>query len=167
MKAALSLGANLGDRGQALRRAVGLLNALPDTRVTKCSGIYETAPVGVPGEQPDYLNCAVEVETAFPPQVLLGMCLGIETSLGRVRTGFKSPRTLDIDLLACADEKGMIYSDTDTLRLPHPRMFERAFVLVPLGEIYPDRSLFGRDISSALADTAGQHIERVYDMGKI
>ena len=160
MKAVLGLGANLGDRGEALRKALGFLNALPETRVTKCSGIYETAPVGVNGDQPDYLNCAAELETEFSPHVLLGMCLGIETALGRVRKGFKSPRTLDIDLLMCADGEKQILSNTKELTLPHPLMLERAFVLVPLLEIYPDGMVFGTDIRPAIEKTAGQRIER-------
>lgn len=163
MKAYISLGANLGDRAAALNAAAAALSRLPDTTVTARSSTYETAAVGVSGEQPDYLNEVVEVETGFSPSALLGICLGIEAALGRERAGVdKAPRVLDMDVLACADDNGeMITLDIPELRLPHPRMMERAFVLRPLCELIPSKKLFGKDLTKAFAETAGQVIHKL------
>jgi len=160
MKAIVSLGANLGEREAALNTALRLLDALPATRLLRVSSMYETEAVGVPDSQPDYLNCVAEVESRFSPEMLLGMCLGIETSLGRTRPGEKSPRLIDIDLLLCADESGeMIRHDSWELILPHPRMHERLFVLAPLKELFPDESVFGMDFSVAFSECSGQRIK--------
>lgn len=146
MKAVLCLGANLGDRGEALLGALDAIDRLPYTRVTRRSDIIETAPEGVIGPQPDYLNCVCEVETGLCPEALLGACFGIEAAAGRVRVGFKSPRTLDIDLLLYEG----VQSESEFLTLPHPRMLERKFVLVPLSQLYPDGCVLGLDFREAL-----------------
>lgn len=146
MKAVLCLGANLGDRGQALLAALDSLDRLPYTRVLRRSDIIETAPEGVTGPQPDYLNCVCEVETGLCPEALLGACFGIEAAAGRVRVGFKSPRTLDIDLLLYEG----VTSDSEFMTLPHPRMLERRFVLQPLAQLYPDGIALGLDFSKAM-----------------
>lgn len=146
MKAVLCLGANLGDRGEAILGALDAIDRLPYTHVTRRSDIIETAPEGVIGPQPDYLNCVCEVETDLCPEALLGACFGIEAAAGRVRVGYKSPRTLDIDLLLYEG----VRSDSEFLTLPHPRMLERKFVLVPLSRIYPDGTALGLDFREAL-----------------
>ncbi len=152
MKAILCLGANLGDRGQAINQALDAISRLPHTALLRSSSILETAPEGVIDCQPDYLNCVCEVETAMPPEALLGACFGIEAMAGRVRTGYKSARTLDIDLLLY---EGMS-SDSEFMTVPHPRMLERRFVLLPLSELYPGGTALGLDFSEALRAVANK-----------
>jgi 3-oxoacyl-[acyl-carrier protein] reductase len=131
----LSLGSNLGDRRGSLDAAVRRLRAEPGVRVTAVSGYYETVPVGAgyQGQAP-FLNAAVSVETDLPPLALLRLILDIEHHHGRTRQQPNSPRTLDLDLLLYADRVW----DEPQLTLPHPRMHERAFVLVPLADIADD-----------------------------
>jgi 2-amino-4-hydroxy-6-hydroxymethyldihydropteridine diphosphokinase len=126
----IGLGSNLGDRFGQLKTAVTRLHAHTGIRVARCSSVYETAPVGLT-EQPHFLNMAIEVETTLPPLDLLDVLLGVEQSMGRVRTVRWGPRTIDLDLLVYGDAE----MRTDRLELPHPRMEERAFVLVPLLEL--------------------------------
>ncbi len=130
----IALGSNLGDREEALRSALRRIGALPRTRVVQSSGFHETAPVGGP-PQGIFLNGAAEIQTSLKPQDLLDRLRQIEEDLGRpperVRWG---PRVIDLDLL---DYDGLVLRKPE-LELPHPRMHERSFVLVPLAEIAPD-----------------------------
>lgn len=133
-KVYLSLGSNLGDRAQNLEKA---LSALEQEKIwiLKRSSVYETEPQDV-AEQPWFLNMAVECDTRLFPLQLLGVLQGIERNLGRVRdraTLRNGPRVIDIDMLLYAD----VQMDTPALVLPHPRMFDRRFVLEPLVEIAP------------------------------
>ena len=146
MKVILGLGGNLGDRAENLRQALAAVAALPETRVLKTSRIYETEPFDVLSEQPPYLNLCALVETALPPEAFLPRCLEIETDLGRVRLEYHGARTVDIDLLVCEDFE----SHTPALTVPHPRMLERAFVLVPLSDLFPEGNALGVDFSEAL-----------------
>lgn len=155
MKTVLGLGGNLGNREENLAKAVEELEKLPRTRLLAMSNLYETAPFDVASEQPDYLNCCVLAETKLSPEELLERCLAIEEKLGRVRTEYHGARTVDIDLLlfeGCQRE-------TERLTLPHPRMLERAFVLVPLSDLFPGclAPVFGLDFSEAYqtVDKAG------------
>ena len=127
----LSLGSNLGDRQANLRNAMGRLLELGD--VVEVSSLYETEPVEVTG-QPWFLNCAVAVKTELMPREFLAGILGIEKSMGRVRTQPKGPRVIDIDILLF----GAQTISTPQLTVPHPAMAERRFVLEPLAEIAPD-----------------------------
>jgi 2-amino-4-hydroxy-6-hydroxymethyldihydropteridine diphosphokinase len=127
----IGLGSNLGDRMTMLRMAIQRLETLG--RIAGVSRLYETAPVGYL-EQPPFLNAVVALDTALTPADLLGALLGIERDLGRVRFYPNAPRTLDLDLLMVDD----VIFDTTELTLPHPRLHERAFVLVPLAEIAPE-----------------------------
>jgi 2-amino-4-hydroxy-6-hydroxymethyldihydropteridine diphosphokinase len=129
----LGLGSNLGDRLANLQMAVDLLAANPGLRIARSSRVYETDPVGGP-DQPDYLNAVILAETTLPPSELLETCLDVERRLGRVRAERWGPRVIDIDVLMY-DE---IDVDEPNLTIPHPRMSERAFVLVPLTELEPD-----------------------------
>lgn len=139
----LGLGSNLGDRLASLSRAVELLHER-GARVRRSSRVYETDPAGGP-PQPDYLDAVVEVETDLDPRELLRVCLEVESELGRVRGERWGPRTIDIDLLTYGERE---VTDPD-LTIPHPRMHERAFVLVPLLELDADPPLpGGRRISS-------------------
>jgi 2-amino-4-hydroxy-6-hydroxymethyldihydropteridine diphosphokinase len=134
-RAILGLGSNLGDREQALREALSALARMPDLTLIQRSCLYESEPVGRT-DQPWFVNCVAEIETTLSPVALLEVCLSLETARGRVRTADNrwGPRTLDIDLLFY----GELSLQTDQLTLPHPRLHERAFVLVPLLEIAPD-----------------------------
>jgi 2-amino-4-hydroxy-6-hydroxymethyldihydropteridine diphosphokinase len=127
----LALGSNLGDRWANLTAAVQRLRREPGLRVQAVSGFYETDPVGGPTGQGKYLNAAAKVETNRTPQQLLDLLLHIEKSLGRVRSVKDAPRTIDLDVLLYDDR----VLDTPELTVPHPRMADRAFVLVPLREI--------------------------------
>lgn len=126
MRAYLGLGSNLGDRRAHLRAAV---DALPD--VVAVSPVYETEPVGGPADQPPYLNLVVELDTDRSPRDLLEVARGLEAAAGRVRTGPDGPRTLDVDVLLVGD---LTVADAD-LVVPHPRMWQRRFVLAPLTDL--------------------------------
>ncbi|MDR1282634.1 MAG: 2-amino-4-hydroxy-6-hydroxymethyldihydropteridine diphosphokinase [Opitutaceae bacterium] len=150
----LGLGSNLGDRRGWLEKALRLLSPSPDIRPGRISRIYETTPVGATG-QGDYLNAVVAVETSLAPRALLARCQEIEDTCGRVRRERWSARTLDIDLLwheACPR------SDDLVLTLPHPRMQERAFVMVPLEELAPDLVIEGRTVREHARRLGGEGV---------
>ena len=128
----LALGANIGNREDNLRTAVRMLGD-GGCRVTAISSLYVTRPVGVE-DQPDFANAVIEVRTSLTPRDLLDLCLDVECRLGRVRTIRWGPRVIDVDVLLYEG----VTMDQMELVLPHPRMLERAFVLVPLAEISPD-----------------------------
>lgn len=144
-RAALGLGANLGDAPGALQGAVDVLAATDGVRVVAVSAVYETAPVGGP-EQPRYLNAVVVVETALAPVVLLAAAHRAEQAFGRTREVRWGPRTLDVDVLAI---EGVV-SDDPALTLPHPRAHERAFVLVPWAQVDPAAAVGPRGRVDAL-----------------
>ena len=129
---AIALGSNLGDSRAILEEAISILAATPGITLLAKSSWYQTLAVGPP--QPDYINGCALVQVAFSPQVLLETLLAIEAQKGRIRTERWGARSLDLDLLLYDD----LILDTPTLTIPHPRMRERAFVLVPLAEIAPD-----------------------------
>lgn len=132
----IALGANLGHAVATLQQAVVAINDLPDTTVNKTSSFYKTAPQEMlPGHAPggDYINAVIEVDTRLTAPILLQHLQQIELSAGRERSYINAPRTLDLDLLLYGD--GHITSMH--LTVPHPRMWQRAFVLVPLAEIAP------------------------------
>ena len=133
MEAYLGLGSNLGDRLATLQRAVDLLAADPGITVRRTSRVWETDPVGGP-EQPDFLNIVAEIDTDLEPLDLLTAVNRVESELGRVRDVRWGPRTVDIDILLIDD---LTIAD-DRLTVPHPRMHERAFVLMPLLELIDD-----------------------------
>lgn len=155
VKAILGLGANLGDAEGNLCRALECINSLCKTELLRVSRFYSTEAVEVNEPQPPYINCVAEIETALSPNALLGACLGIESALGRERIGYKSPRTVDIDLLIYEN----FSSDSEELTLPHPRMMYRAFVLVPLSELFPDGTALGVEFGDKLTEVTGQKIE--------
>ena len=128
----ISMGSNLGDRVEMLRRGLDELDQLGETQVVRLSSIYDTEPVGEV-DQPRFLNAVVMIETELEPRVLLWNLLLIERRLGRVRTRRWGPRPLDLDILIY-DE---LVVDEPDLTIPHPLMHERAFVLVPLAELAP------------------------------
>jgi 2-amino-4-hydroxy-6-hydroxymethyldihydropteridine diphosphokinase len=136
-RAYVGLGSNLGDRLENLLRAVRLLEER-DVAVRRSSRVYETEPVGGP-EQPDYLNAVIEVEAKGSAWDLLDTCLRIENEMGRVRDERWGPRVVDLDVLTFGDEE----VDEPDLQVPHPRMHERGFVLIPLLELDADPPLPG------------------------
>lgn len=129
-KVYLSLGTNIGDREHNLKLAVQLLKQKPNLRVVGVSSIYETAPVGYV-EQPSFLNLALAIETAHSALDMLKICQSVENELGRVHEIRWGPRIIDLDILLFNHDN----IEVEHLTVPHPRMFERAFVLVPLLEI--------------------------------
>lgn len=134
----IGLGSNLGDRKEMLQAALQRLDDLPEVCVTRRSSLYETAPVGVT-DQPDFLNTVAEVNTTLSALALLQALLDIENRLGRVRTLRWGPRVIDLDLLVYGGEQIAL----PELTVPHPRLSERAFVVVPLAEIVPELILPG------------------------
>jgi 2-amino-4-hydroxy-6-hydroxymethyldihydropteridine diphosphokinase len=129
VRAFLGLGSNLGDRQRYLREAIE-----PLTGVVGVSKVYETDPVGGPPGQAAYLNCVVELATDLSPRQLLGVCHRLESAAGRVRGERWGPRTLDADVLLVGD----LRVEEPDLVVPHPRMWERRFVLAPLAELAPE-----------------------------
>ena len=158
MTAILGLGANLGDTENTLRSAIQCIEKLPGVRVLRTSSLYDTAPVETPDEQPDYMNMVAEVETTVAPHVLLGMCLGIESAHMRQRPHEKAARTLDIDVLMCAENGKSVVMNTPDLILPHQRMMYRAFVLVPLKELFPSGKAYDLDFEQFLAECEDQRV---------
>lgn len=148
----LGLGSNVGDRVETLHSAVYALDDAEGIRVIDVSGVYETEPWG-PVEQERFLNCVVRARTSLDPHALLDECQLTERAFGRDRDSERrwGPRTLDIDLLLYGDEE----IDTARLTVPHPRIAERAFVLVPLVEVFPGGELpDGRRLTALLAELA-------------
>jgi 2-amino-4-hydroxy-6-hydroxymethyldihydropteridine diphosphokinase len=134
----VGLGANIGPREVTLLRAVELLGEADGVEVVAVSRLRETDPVGLV-DQPPFLNGAVRVETTLPPRALLDLLLELERSLGRVRGERWGPRTVDLDLLVYGSER----IDEPGLRVPHPRLHERAFALEPLAELDPELDVPG------------------------
>lgn len=151
----VALGANLHNPVRQVETACDELARLADSRLLRRSGLYLSKPHGY-DDQPDYVNAVAQLDTGLTPRALLGELLEIERRHGRERTFRNSPRTLDLDILLyddlCIDECG--------LHIPHPRMHERAFVLLPLAEIAPDAVLPGR--GRAVEALAGVGVDSVH-----
>ena len=148
----IGLGGNIGDPLESMRSALKALDADPHCKVDRVSSVWKTPPWGVT-DQPDFLNACAAISTTLEPGDFLDLCLSIEKNLKRVRDLRWGPRSIDIDVLFFGDR--MI--SEEGLNVPHPRIAGRAFVLVPLAEISPDRMLNGKSIDAlaALADTSG------------
>jgi 2-amino-4-hydroxy-6-hydroxymethyldihydropteridine diphosphokinase len=153
----ISLGSNLGDRHENLRKAIELLEAA-DIHVLRRSSLYQTEPQDLKA-QPWFLNAVAEVETKLFPMQLLARIQNIERQLGRKRTVPKGPRTIDIDILLY----GSFVIETIELQIPHPRFTERRFVLEPLLELAPDlrHPVTRRRVRELLAATAGQVVRKL------
>lgn len=133
VRAYVALGANLGDAPATVRQAIAELGKLPQTRLVRASRLYRSAPWEASG--PDFFNAVAEVHTALDAQALLAALHALEQAAGRERPYLNAPRTLDLDLLLY----GHAHIHTPNLTVPHPRMWQRAFVLRPLAEIAPDQ----------------------------
>ncbi len=154
VRAFVGLGANLGDTAATLRAAVGALSELPATLLTGCSKTYRSAPVDADG--PDYFNAVAAIETALSAAQLLHDLQRIEQAHGRERPYPNAPRTLDLDLLLYGDQTISLQG----LHVPHPRLHERAFVLLPLNELAPDLLIPGHGpIGALLPGVAHQRVE--------
>lgn len=156
--ATIGLGANLNDPAAQVEYALAELGRLPATRLLARSSLYASAPVGYV-DQPDFINAVARVETDLAPRALLAALLGIEHRHGRERSFRNAPRTLDLDLLLYGDAN----FHEEGLALPHPRMTERGFVLLPLLEIAPDATIPGCGRAADwLAGCTGQSVAPIF-----
>jgi 2-amino-4-hydroxy-6-hydroxymethyldihydropteridine diphosphokinase len=157
-EALLAFGGNLGNARETLARAIAMLCDGTDIRLTARSSDYSTPPWGVE-DQPRFVNLAIAVETTLAPHALLARAQAVERAFGRDRARERryGPRTVDIDLIAYDD----VVLDSSGLTLPHPRLFERAFVLVPLAEIAPDRQIGGVRVRDALTQVDMAGVEKL------
>src|SRR5215471_2756756 len=156
----IGLGSNLGDRRAMLEAALAAIEAVPEFQVVGRSSIWQTVAVGGTGSDPDYYNAAVALRTTVAPEQLLAVLLRIEAKLGRVRLARNAPRTIDLDILWM--QGGALQRNLPgwpPVEVPHPRLAERAFAMIPLLELVPDATdpLSGRLYAEILAElgTAG------------
>jgi 2-amino-4-hydroxy-6-hydroxymethyldihydropteridine diphosphokinase len=159
--ALIALGGNVGDVRATFQKAIANICGMTQAVLLARSSDYATPPWGeVPQER--FINACIEIDTGLDPHALLFVLHKIEAKFGRERAKEKrwGPRTLDLDLIAYDD----VSINKPELTLPHPHLFERAFVLVPLAEIAPDRVIAGRRIASALAELSSEGIERLPDL---
>lgn len=156
IRAVLALGSNLGDRGEHIIGAAQQLGAIPGIALSKLSPIVESfavTPSGIDETKPKYLNAVALIETTLKPKELLAACQSVESEHGRVRVEKWGSRTLDIDIITYGDE----VKSNKTLMIPHPRAYQRAFVLVPWALSDPDAILPGHGLVAQLAaEVAGQ-----------
>jgi 2-amino-4-hydroxy-6-hydroxymethyldihydropteridine diphosphokinase len=154
----IALGGNVGDVRATFQKAIANICGMSQAVLKARSSDYATPPWG-DQQQPRFINACIEIETSLDPHALLFTLQRIEKKFGRDRAHEQhwGPRTLDLDLIAYDD----ISIQKPDLTLPHPRLFERAFVLVPLAEIAPDRLIAGRSVRAALAQVSSEGIERL------
>ncbi len=149
----IGLGSNLGDRKNNIITAIQKLSQEQGISIEKVSSLYETKPVGVTN-QPDFLNGAISIGTTLSPLELLAVCMSVECQMGRIRDERWGPRNIDIDILVYHD---LIMKD-EVLQVPHPRLCERAFVLIPLqeiaGHILVDQGLTPGELLKNIHDTS-------------
>jgi 2-amino-4-hydroxy-6-hydroxymethyldihydropteridine diphosphokinase len=159
--AIIALGGNVGDARATFKKAIAHVCGMAQAALLARSSDYATPPWGEQ-DQPRFINACIEIETSLDPHALLFTLHKIEQKFGRDRANEKrwGPRSLDLDLIAYGD----VQLDKPELRLPHPRLFERTFVLVPLTEIMPDRVIAGQRVSDALARLSIDGIERLPDL---
>lgn len=147
----IGIGTNLGDKEDNLKQAMVLLS--DKVLISKVSSLYETEPVGYK-DQPWFLNLVLEGETSLDPSELLDFTQGIEKQMKRIKTIVNGPRIIDVDILWYEQKQ----IETERLTIPHPRMLERAFVMVPLFEIAPDLILLGKTIGEWIENFHGEQI---------
>jgi 2-amino-4-hydroxy-6-hydroxymethyldihydropteridine diphosphokinase len=154
----IALGGNVGDVRSTFNKAIGNICGMTQAALIARSSDYATPPWGDEDQAP-FINACIEIDTALDPHALLFVLHKVEQKFGRDRAKERrwGPRTLDLDMIAYDD----MSIDKVELTLPHPRLFERAFVLVPLAEIAPDRVIRGRRVKDALADLSIEGIERL------
>jgi len=159
--ALIALGGNVGNTRATFARAIDEICRKAQATLTARSADYQTPPWGDVA-QPAFINACIAIDTALAPRALLATLHDVERMFGRdrARESRWGPRTLDLDLIAYDD----VALDTPELTLPHPRLFERAFVLVPLAEIAPDRVIAGRPVREALSGVSSDGIVRLPDL---
>ena len=159
--ALIALGGNVGDVRATFKKAIANICGMTQAALLARSSDYSTPPWG-DEQQANFINACIEIETSLDPHALLFTLQKVEAKFGRERARERrfGPRTLDLDLLAYDD----VILQKPELTLPHPRLFERAFVLVPLAEIAPGRVIAGRSVASALAELSTEGIERLPDL---
>ncbi|MCW3479314.1 2-amino-4-hydroxy-6-hydroxymethyldihydropteridine diphosphokinase [Neisseriaceae bacterium JH1-16] len=157
-RAFIALGSNLEAPAEQVRAALATLAESAGVRLVRASSLYRTAPVGY-ADQPDFINAVAELDTTLTPHQLLDTLMAVETRFGRVRTFRNAPRVLDLDVLLYED----LTLDDERLTVPHPRMHERAFVLVPLAEIAPDVAVGTHGTASQLMAGLAHDDIRKYD----
>jgi 2-amino-4-hydroxy-6-hydroxymethyldihydropteridine diphosphokinase len=159
-RACVALGANIGEPLRQIDAGFSALAALPGTRMIARSSLYRSAPVGY-ADQPDFINAVALIETTLAPQALLDALLGIEREHGRVREFPNAPRTLDLDIVLYGDSA----VQEPGLTIPHARMLERAFVMVPLAEVAPDAAVPGhgrvRDLATRVDAASVAQLQRL------
>ena len=160
--ALIALGGNVGDVRATFRKAIADTCRVAEAALLARSSDYATPPWG-DEQQAGFINACIEIETSLDPHALLFTLHKVEKKFGRDRANEKrwGPRTLDLDLIAYDD----VSIEKPELTLPHPRLFERAFVLVPLAEIVPDRVIAGHSVTAALAQLSAEGILRLPDLG--
>ena len=156
MKYIIGAGTNIGDKKENIEKAIGAFDLVPKCKVLRRSSIYETEPVGYE-EQDDFYNAVFEIESELNSNEILGVCLGIEAGFGRVREIKNGPRILDLDLILAENDK----QNSENLILPHPRVKERRFVLIPLLELFESGSAYGIEFKSSLLGIKGQAIKEI------
>lgn len=157
--AALAFGSNIGDKQANIERAVALLDARADLSLMHLSRFFRTPPWGY-RDQDWFVNACALFETSLDPRSLLAACKRIEDDLGRAKSVRWGPRLIDIDILTW-DAKSHV---SDGLTIPHPRMHERAFVLVPLHDIAPDLDIGGKSVRQAISLVAADEIESIFPL---
>lgn len=155
VRAYIGLGANLGDSADTLRGVLAELQASDGIKAVTASPFYRSAPIEATG--PDFVNAVAALDTDLPPLALLDTLQALENLHGRQRPYRNAPRTLDLDLLMHGDA----VLNHERLTLPHPRMHQRAFVLLPLRDLAPDMMVLGRPISAWIDEIRDQAIERM------
>ncbi|PAF35139.1 2-amino-4-hydroxy-6-hydroxymethyldihydropteridine diphosphokinase [Terribacillus saccharophilus] len=158
----IALGSNIAPRETYIQQAIQTLNEHAEIKLNQVSTVYETDPVGYE-DQDQFLNLVAEVETSLKPMELLHVCQKIEQDLGRKRIIRWGPRTVDLDILLYGTEN----MNVEELILPHPRMHERAFVLVPLAEIAPELLLKGKSVQEWLDTLAVRDVQGVRSWGSL
>lgn len=152
----IGIGANLGDAQEAVRRAIEMLGEIPETRLVAQSNLFSTAPIDSSGD--DYVNAVARIDTQLQPLELLHALQAIEQDFGRERPYRNAPRTLDLDILLY----GQHVIASESLTVPHPRMTQRAFVLIPLLQIDPFITIPRQGPAHAFVPgVAGQHIQKI------
>lgn len=151
-KAYIALGSNMGNSAENVKNAYEALDLVPGVKTVKLSELYITKPWGYE-QQADFTNACCEVETELTPEALLGVCLGIEAGMGRVRAIKNGPRVIDLDLLAYEGET----RNTEELVLPHPGMLVRSFVLLPLKDLTCNGYILDYNIYNALEEIGAKN----------
>ena len=152
----ISIGTNLGDKKKNIEKAIDSINNIPYTDVIKASSIYETEPVDYL-RQDNFYNIIIEVKSQFEPNEMLGICMGIESGIGRIRGIKNGPRIIDLDIIFAENKK----INTKNLTVPHLKYNERNFVLTPLLEIYPSGEYYGKNFKKYIEKVSDQKIELV------